>query len=71
MLDSHLSTYGYLFWVALTSRLSCASVTNVCIFLMAPSCVVVGQLASQEGVAWATCMWGVVDFSFLKRSFVG
>ena len=59
MLDSHLSTYGNLFWVVLTSRLSCVFVMNVCKFLMASSCVTVGQLASQCGVAWALCMWGV------------
>ena len=47
LLDSHLSTYGNLFWATLTSRLSCSFVTNVCKFLMAPSCVEVGQLASQ------------------------
>ena len=47
MLDSHLSTYGNLVWVVLTSLLSCAFVTNVCKFQMAPSCVAVGQLASQ------------------------
>lgn len=47
VLDSHLSTYGSLFWAALTSRLSCAYVTNVCRFMMAPSCVAVGQLARQ------------------------
>ena len=46
VLDSHLSTYGNLFWTALTVRSSCALVTNVCKFLMAPSCVTVGQLAS-------------------------
>ena len=57
--------------VALTSRLSCAFLTNVCRFLMAPSCVDVGQLASQQGVAWAICMWGVVSGFFLKCFFVG
>ena len=46
LLDSHLSTYGNLFWAALTSQLLCAFVTNACKFLMAPSCVAVGQLAS-------------------------
>ena len=34
-----------------TSWLSCAFATNVCKFLMASSCVAVGQLASQQGVA--------------------
>ena len=46
LLDSHLSTYGNLCWAVLTSQFSCAFVTNVCKFLMAPSCVAVGQLAS-------------------------
>ncbi len=33
-------------------------------FLIDPSCVVLGQLASQYGDAWARCMWGVgVSFS--------
>jgi hypothetical protein len=37
---------------------------NLCISLMAPSCVAVGQLASQYGVVRAMWMWGVgVDFS--------
>ena len=47
VLNSHLSMYGNLIWTTLTSRLSCVFVTNVCRFLMAPSCVAVGQLASQ------------------------
>ena len=39
-------------------------VTNVCKFLIAPSCVAAGQFASQQGAAWARCMWGVgVGFS--------
>ena len=47
LLDSHLSTYGNLIWAIITSRLSCAFITNLCMFLMAPLCVDVGQLASQ------------------------
>ena len=56
MLDNHLSTYGNLVWVALTSLLSYAFVTNVCKFRMTLSCVAVGQLASQYGVAWDVWM---------------
>jgi hypothetical protein len=41
-LESHLSTYGNLCRAAPTSWLLCAFVTNVCKFLMAPSCVAVG-----------------------------
>ena len=38
---------------------------QMCKLRMAPSCVAVGQLASQYGVVWVVCMWGVVvDFSF-------
>ena len=59
LINSYLSTYGNLFWDVLTSRLSCAFVMNVCKFLMASSCVAIGQLAGQCGVAWAICMWGV------------
>ena len=56
VLDNYLPTYGNLAWAVLTSWLSWAFVTNVCKLQMAPSCVVVGQLASQEGVIWVVCM---------------
>ena len=37
---------------------------------MAPSCVAVGQLASQYGVVWAMCICGVIsDLSFWVPSF--
>ena len=37
----------------------------MCRFRIALSRVAVGQLASQYGVVWATCMWGVAAcFSF-------
>ena len=45
--ESHLSTYGNLFMAKAASRLSCAFVMNVRRLRMAPSCVPVGQLASQ------------------------
>ena len=37
---------------------------------MAPSCVVARQLASQYGVGWTMCMWGVmVGLSLFVPSF--
>ena len=47
LLVSHFSTYGNLCWAFTTSWLSCAFIMNLWMFLMAPLCVVVGQLASQ------------------------
>ena len=44
---SHFSTYGNLRWANAISRLLCSLIMNLCMFLMAPSCVVVGQLANQ------------------------
>ena len=42
---------------------------NLCRFRIAPSRMVVGQLASQYGVACAMCMWGVsASFSFSASS---
>ena len=41
----------------------------MCKFRIAPSCVAVGQLASQYGVAWAICIWGAaVGFSLSAPS---
>ena len=52
------------------SKLSCARVMNVRKFCMAPSCVLVGQLASQYGVGRAMWMWGVCSgFSRVFPSF--
>ena len=58
-LASHFSTYGNLCWAIAISRLSWSFIMNLCMFLMASLCVVVGQLASQYGVAWAMWIWGV------------
>ena len=44
---SHLSTYGDFLLAIVASWLSCVFVINVFRLRMAPSCVVVGQLASQ------------------------
>jgi hypothetical protein len=54
-LVSHFSTYGNFRRALAISRLLCSLVMNLCIFLRAPSCVAVGQLASQYGVVHA--MW--------------
>jgi hypothetical protein len=52
------------------SKLSCAFVMNVHKLRMAPSCVPVGQLASQYGVGRAMWMCGVCSgFSKLFPSF--
>ena len=41
----------------------------MCKFRIAPSRVAVGQLASQYGVAWTICIWGVaVGFSLSAPS---
>jgi hypothetical protein len=45
--------YGNLFVATATSRVSCCFVINVRKLRMAPSCVPVGQLASQYGVGQA------------------
>ena len=45
--ESHLSIYGKLFMAADFSRLVCSFVMNVRRLRMAPSCVAIGQLASQ------------------------
>jgi len=42
-------------WEFAISWLLCSLVMNLCMFLRAPSCVAVGQLASQYGVVRA--MW--------------
>ena len=59
--DSHLSTFGNLCLAIIVSRLWCSFVMNLLRLRMAPSCVVVGQLANQYGVGCAMCMWGVGD----------
>ena len=69
--DSHLSTYENLFWANVVFRVLCSFVMDVLRLQMAPSCVVVGQLANQYGVGWAMCMWGVVDGLSLKVPLVG
>ena len=66
MFDSHLSTYGNLCLVEAALRVLCPFIMNVWSLCIAPSCVAVGELASQLGVAWAMCIWGVGDgFKFL------
>jgi hypothetical protein len=68
--ESHLSTYGNLCLAMVVSKLSCSFVMNVRKLRMAPSCVPVGQLASQYGVVRAMCMCGVCSgFSKLFPSF--
>ena len=47
MLDNHLSTYGNLCLARFVLLLLCSFVMNVRKLRMAPSCVDVGQLASQ------------------------
>jgi len=54
-----LSTYGNLCLARFASLVSCSLVMNVHKLRMAPSCVAVGQLASQYGVEWAVCIRGV------------
>jgi hypothetical protein len=56
-----LSTYGNLCLARFASLVSCSLVMNVHKLRMAPSCVAVGQLASQYGVEWAVCIRGVVS----------
>jgi hypothetical protein len=47
----------------------CSFVMNVRRLQMAPSCVAVGQLASQYGVEWAMCIRGVAfGFSLVVPS---
>jgi hypothetical protein len=61
LFDIHLSTYGY-FWVANGhSRFSCYFVMNLRRLRIAPSWVLVGQLASQYGVVRAMCIRGVMS----------
>ena len=51
--------------VEVASRVLCSFIMNTWRLCIAPSCVVVGELASQYGVAWAMCICGVGDgFSF-------
>jgi hypothetical protein len=65
-----LSTYGNLCLARFASLVSCSLVMNVRKLRMAPSCVVVGQLASQYGVVWAVWIRGVVSgFSLLFPLF--
>ena len=45
--ESHLFTYRNLFTAKAVSKASCVFVMNVLKLRMAPSCVPVGQLASQ------------------------
>ena len=71
LFDSHLSTYGNFFLANAVSRVSCSFVMNVWRLRMAPSCVAVGQLASQYGVGWAMCMCGVVYGFSLSVPFIG
>ena len=59
MFDSHLSTYGNLCLVEAASHVLCFFTMNVWRLRIAPSCVDVGELASEYGVAWAMCIWGV------------
>jgi hypothetical protein len=51
--ESHFSTYGNLVLATAVSKLSCSFVMNVRKLRMAPSCVPVGQLASQYRVGRA------------------
>ena len=68
--DSHLLTYGNFLLADVFSRFSCSFVMNVWRFWMAPSCVVVGQLASQCGVVRAMRIRGVISgLSFCVPSF--
>jgi hypothetical protein len=60
-----LSTYGNLVVAIDVSQLSCSFVMNVRRLRMAPSCVPVGQLASQYGVVRAMWMCGV-SYGFSK-----
>ena len=63
--DSHLFTYGYFILVDLVSQFPCSFVMNVRRLQMAPSSVLVGQLASHWGVGWAMWICGVLfGFSF-------
>jgi hypothetical protein len=64
-----LSTYGNLCLARLVSLFPCSFVMNVRRLRMAPSCVAVGQLASQYGVEWAMCIRGVASgFSLVVPS---
>ena len=65
-----MSTYGNLCLARFASLVLCSFVMNVRRLRMAPSCVAVGQLASQYGVEWAVCMRGVASgFSLVVPSF--
>jgi len=61
LFDIHLLTYGYFWMASAHSRFSCSFVINVRRLRIAPSCVSVGQLASQDGVVRAMCIHGVVS----------
>ena len=50
MFDIHLSMYENLFLAEVASRFPCSFVINVRRVHIVPSCVVVGQLASQYRV---------------------
>ena len=68
--DNHLSTYGHLCLVEVVSLVPCYFVMNVRKLRIAPSCVAVGQLASQYGVVRAIWMRGVlVGLSLVVPSF--
>lgn len=70
LFDNHLATYGNLWLARVFSWDSCVLDINVRRLRMAPSCVAVGQLASQYGVAWAVWMCGVfVGFSWVVPIF--
>jgi hypothetical protein len=68
--DSLLSTYENLLLAMDVSRWPCSFGMNVRKLRMAPSCVVVGQLASQYGVGRAMWMCGVLSsFSLVVPAF--
>ena len=63
--DSHLLMYGNVLLADEFSRFSCSFVMYVRRLRTVPSCVAVGQLASQYGVVRAMCIRGVISgFSF-------
>ena len=61
LFDSHLLTYGNFLLADACSWFSCSFIMNVRRLRMAPSCVAVGQLASQYGVVRAMCIRGVMS----------
>ena len=59
--DNHLSTYRNFCLANAVMRLLCSFVMNVWRLRIAPSCVDVGEFASQYGVGWTMCICGVLS----------